>query len=159
MDSIRSRGWVPRAQHPTLPRVGQLVGGIDFGCVDKFCVGADRFVCPHGKAPLLAIAYVRQMSNSLCRGGLPRPPAITEFLIAQYARSRGGCLALVPKSPVHTGTTECRWLTLSSPGPRTQHPTSHRVSRLLTEDLLLNKQIRVGDDFRRRIVRFIRPYV
>jgi hypothetical protein len=50
--------------------------------------------------PLIALA------KPLRRGGPLCPPVVTEFLIGLTIRSRCGCLALVPKSPVHTGTTD-----------------------------------------------------
>ena len=49
----------PRAQHPTSHRVSQLVGGCDFGCVDKFRVGADRCVRPHREADQIMVFALR----------------------------------------------------------------------------------------------------
>ena len=47
-------------------------------------------------------------------------------LIALAMRSRGGCLALVPKSPVHTGTIGDGGTTFVS---RPSRSTSHLASR------------------------------
>ena len=62
-----------------------LVHGCDVGDVYKLRVGADRRVSPLGNAPLLRMMRARRMYS---------------------IRLRGGCLALVPKSPVHTGIAE-----------------------------------------------------
>ena len=124
----------PRAQHPTSHRVGRLVGCREFGYVDKFCVGADRCVRPHGNAPLFWMTDDGRMSNSLCRGGLPRPPAVTTCLSCfQCAREVGASRSC--RSRRYTLSSLLSVATLSSPGPRAQHPTSHRVGRLVTDDL------------------------
>ena len=98
------------------------------------CVGADGCVRPHGNAPLLWMMDAGQMSNSLCRGGLPRPPAITTCLSCfQLARVVGASRSC--RSRWYTLVPLLSVATLSSPGPRAQHPTSHRVGRLVTDDL------------------------
>ena len=70
------------------------------------------------------------MSNSLCRGGLPCPPAITTCLSGfQLARVVGASRSC--RSRRYTLSSLLSVATLSSPGPRAQHPTSHRVSQLV----------------------------
>ena len=68
------------------------------------CVGADRRVRPHENARLLWMTDAEQMSKSLCSVGAATPSRDNELLIGLSIRSRGRCLALVPKSPVHTGS-------------------------------------------------------
>ncbi len=94
------------------------------------CVGADRCVRPHGNAPLLWMMDAGQMSNSLCRGGLPRPPAVTTCLSGfQLAREVGASRSC--RSRRYTLAPFLSVATLSSPGPRAQHPTSHCVGGLV----------------------------
>ena len=116
------------------------------------CVGADRCVRPHGNAPLLWMMDAGQMSNSPCRGGLPRPPAVTTCLSCfQCAREVGASRSC--RSRRYTLASFLSVATLSSPGPRAQHPTSHRVGRLLTDDLAFDgNKFRVGAD------RCVRPW-
>ena len=75
-------GWalVPPASVGYRASLVGLAVGFDIRFVWKFCVGADRCVRPHGNAPLLWMTDAGRMSNSLCRGGLPRPPAVTTCL-------------------------------------------------------------------------------
>ena len=120
----------PRAKHPTSHRVGGLVVGFDFGGDDEFRVGADRRVRPHGNARLLWMTDAEQMSKSLCRGGLPRPPAITNCLSGfQFAREVGASRSC--RSRRYRLSSLLSVATLSSPGPHAQHPTSHRVGVLV----------------------------
>ena len=70
------------------------------------------------------------MSNSLCRGGLPRPPAVKNCLSGcQCARVVGASRSC--RSRRYTLIPLLSVTPLSSPGPRAQHPTSHRVSQLV----------------------------
>ena len=70
------------------------------------------------------------MSNVLCRGGLPRPPAVTTCLSGfQLARVVGASRSC--RSRRYTLAPLLSVATLSSPGPRAQHPTSHRVGGLV----------------------------
>ena len=113
-------------------------------------VGADRRVRPHGNAPLLWMTDAGQMSNSPCRGGLPRPPAVTTCLSGfQLARVVGASRSC--RSRPYTLVPLFSVATLSSPGHRAQHPTSHRVGRLGTDDLAFDgNKFRVGADRRVR---------
>jgi len=63
---------------------------------------------------------------------MKRPHVVTDFLIGLTIRSRGGCLALVPKSPVHTGATDVGCTTfVSRPSRSTSHLTSRWMACLL----------------------------
>ena len=72
------------------------------------------------------------MSNSLCRGGLPRQPAVKNCLSGcQCARVVGASRSC--RSRRYTLLPLLSVTPLSSPGPHAQHPTSHRVSELVGE--------------------------
>ena len=81
-----------------------------------------------------------------------------------FGNSIFGCLTLLQCARVVGASRSCRSrrytlssllsvATLSSPGPRAQHPTSHRVGRLVTDDLAFdgNKFCVVAD-------RCVRPH-
>jgi len=73
------------------------------------------------------------MSSVLCRGGLPRPPVVTDLIsVDQFARVVGA--SRLCRSRRYTLAPLLSVATLSSPGPRAQHPTSHRVVRPVTDD-------------------------
>ena len=115
-------------------------------------VGADRCVRPHGNAPLLWMMDAGQMSNSPCRGGLPRPPAVTICLSGfQLAREVGASRSC--RSRRYTLSSLLLVATLSSPGPYVQHPTSNRVGRLVTDDLAFD-----GNKFCVEADRCVRPH-
>ena len=104
----------------------------------NLCVEADRRVRPCRNAPLFWMTDAGQMSSSLCRGGLPRPPAVTTCLSGfQLAREVGASRSC--RSRRYTLSSLLSVATLSSPGPRAQHPTSHRVGRLVTDDLAFDR--------------------
>jgi hypothetical protein len=92
------------------------------------------------------------MSNVLCRGGLPRPPAVTDLIsVDQFARVVGASRSC--RSRRYTLAPLLSVATLSSPGPRAQHPTSHRVGRLVTDYLAFDgNKFCVGAD------RCVRPH-
>ena len=88
----------------------------------------------------------------LCRGGLPRPPAVTTCLSCfQCARVVGASRSC--RSRRYTLSSLLSVATLSSPGPRAQHPTSHRVGRLVTDDLAFD-----GNEFCVGADRCVRPH-
>ena len=97
-------GWalVPPASVGYRASLVGLAVGFDIRFVWKFCVGADRCVRP----------WCRQFDLWLFN--------------AVAMRSRGGCLALVPKSPVHTFFTFVGCYTFVS---RPLRSTSHLASR------------------------------
>ena len=91
------------------------------------------------------------MSNVLCRGGLPRPPAVTDLIsVDQFARVVGASRSC--RSRRYTLSSLLLVATLSSPGPYAQHPTSHRVGGLVTDDLAFD-----GNKFRVGAYRCVRP--
>ena len=117
----------------------------------NLCVEADRRVRPCRNAPLFWMTDAGQMSNSLCRGGLPRPPALTTCLSCfQLTRVVGASRSC--RSRRYTLVPLLSVATLSSPGPRAQHPTSHRVGRLVTDDLAFD-----GNKFCVVAYRCVRP--
>jgi hypothetical protein len=94
----------PRVQHPTPHRGVRLV-----------CL------CING--------ILLDGTHPLRRGGPPCPPAVTHFkhlsMDAMSIRSRGGCLTLVPKSPVYTFKAPVGGSTfVSRPSRSTSHPAS-----------------------------------